>query len=68
MNDNEKPELRKMLSLKQVLALVPFSRTTLYTEVKEGRFPKPRDIAPRRIAWYEDDVKAWQLALDKKAA
>jgi prophage regulatory protein len=32
----------------------------------EGRFPKAREIAPRRIAWYEDDVMAWQESLDKK--
>lgn len=65
-NDNERP--RKMLGVKQVLALVPFSRATLYKEMEAGRFPKAREIAPRRVAWYEDDVKAWQLALDKKAA
>jgi prophage regulatory protein len=52
-----------MLNLKQVLAIVPFSRSTLYREMDEGRFPKAREIAPRRIAWYEDDVTAWQLAL-----
>jgi prophage regulatory protein len=55
--------LRKMLGLSQVLALVPFSRTTLYREMCEGRFPKAREIASRRIAWYEDDVKAWQEGL-----
>jgi prophage regulatory protein len=62
MNDNHLTP-RKMLSLQQVLAIVPFSRSTLYREMDEGRFPKAREIAPRRIAWYEDDVTAWQLAL-----
>ncbi|MBR0896023.1 AlpA family phage regulatory protein [Bradyrhizobium tropiciagri] len=57
-----------MLSVRQVLAVVPFSRRTLYREMDEGRFPKSREIAPRRIAWYEDDVKDWQKALDRKAA
>jgi prophage regulatory protein len=47
MNDNQP---RKMLDLKQVLAIVPFSRSTLYREMEEGRFPKAREIAPRRIA------------------
>ena len=67
MNDNNQLP-RKMLNLKQVLAIVPFSRSTIYREMEEGRFPKAREIAPRRIAWYEDDVKAWQLALDRKVA
>jgi prophage regulatory protein len=54
---------RKMLGVRHVLALVPFSRRTLYREMDEGRFPKAREIAPRRVAWYEDDVKAWQEGL-----
>lgn len=67
MNDNNQTP-RKMLNLKQLLALVPFSRSTVYREMEEGRFPKAREIAPRRIAWYEDDVIAWQLTLDRKVA
>lgn len=55
--------IRKMLGVKQVLALVPFSRATLYREMEEGRFPKAREIAPRRVAWYEDDVTARQEGL-----
>lgn len=67
MNDNNQTP-RKMLNLKQVLAIVPFSRSTIYREMEEGRFPKAREIAPRRIAWYEDDLTAWQLALDRHVA
>jgi prophage regulatory protein len=48
------------------LRLSPFSRTTLYQEMGAGRFPKAREIAPRRGAWHEDDVKAWQEALDRR--
>ncbi|SDC02112.1 transcriptional regulator, AlpA family [Bradyrhizobium brasilense] len=59
---------RKMLGVRQVLAIVPFSRATLYKEMDAGRFPKAREIAPRRIAWYEDDVTAWQAELDRKVS
>jgi prophage regulatory protein len=54
---------RKMLGVRQVLALVPFSRATLYKEMDAGRFPKAREIAPRRVAWYESDVREWQEGL-----
>ncbi|WP_376707197.1 AlpA family phage regulatory protein [Bradyrhizobium japonicum] len=57
-----------MLNLKQVLAIVPFSRSTIYREMEEGRFPKAREIAPRRIAWYADEVTAWQTSLDRRVA
>lgn len=64
MHDTATPAgIRPMLGIKQVLALVPFSRATLYNEMGAGRFPKAREIAPRRIAWYEEDVKAWQEGL-----
>jgi prophage regulatory protein len=63
-----KDEIRPMLSLRQVLALVPFSRTTLYREMDAGRFPRAREIAPRRIAWFKSDVLAWQRRIDSKVA
>ena len=60
-------EIRPMLSIKQVLALIPFSRATLYREMEAGRFPTAHEIAPRRIAWFKDEVAAWQLGTKKVA-
>ncbi len=60
-------QIRPMLSIKQVLALIPFSRATLYREMKAGRFPTAHEIAPRRIAWFKDEVAAWQLGINKVA-
>ena len=60
-------EIRPMLSIKQVLALIPFSRATLYREMQAGRFPAAHEIAPRRIAWFKDEVAAWQLGTTKGA-
>ena len=67
VNDNNKSP-RKMLNLGQVLQIVPFSRSTLYREMEEGRFPKACEIAPRRVAWYEDEVANWQNALARNVA
>jgi prophage regulatory protein len=60
-------EIRPMLSMKQVLSSVPFSRATLYREMEAGRFPAAHEIAPRRIAWFKDEVAAWQLGIRKMA-
>ncbi|WP_456848970.1 helix-turn-helix transcriptional regulator [Bradyrhizobium sp. USDA 4504] len=54
-----------MLGVRQVLALVPFSRRTLCREMEEGHFPKALEIAPHRIAWYTEEVRAWQEGLRK---
>jgi hypothetical protein len=39
-SEKDTPELRPMLSLKQVLAIVPVSRSTLLRMVDAERFPK----------------------------
>jgi prophage regulatory protein len=57
--------LREMLSVKKVLKIVPFSGATLYREMDAGRFPPAHMIAPRRIAWFADDVKVWQAGIKK---
>jgi prophage regulatory protein len=70
MNDNEKPtmdDLRPMLSFKQVLSMIPLSRSTILRKSKDGTFPKPRNLAPMKLGWYLDEIVAWQKALDKAA-
>ena len=56
---------RRMLNEKQVLQIIPLSRTTLYRMEKAGRFPKSTYISPNRRVWYEDQVIAWQRAVDE---
>ena len=61
----DKSRPRRMLNEKQVLDIVPLSRTTLYRMEKAGRFPKSTYISPNRRVWYEDEVIAWQRAVDE---
>ena len=56
---------RRMLSEKQVLEIVPVGRTTLYRMEKAGRFPKSTYISPNRRVWFEDEIVAWQKAVDE---
>ena len=48
-----------LLRLKQVQALVPLHRVTLWRMILDGAFPAPLRIGKRAIAWRADDVKAW---------
>jgi len=61
----EKSAARRMLNEAQVLAIIPVSRTTLYRMEKSGRFPKSTYISPNRRVWYEDQIIAWQNAVDE---
>jgi prophage regulatory protein len=61
------PQLRAMLSMKQVLRIVPVSRSTLERMVAAGRFPKSHTLSVGRVAWFEDEVIAWQTNLSEAA-
>jgi prophage regulatory protein len=56
---------RRMLNEKQVLAIVPVGRTTLYRMEKARRFPRSTYISPNRRVWFEDEIVAWQKAVDE---
>ncbi|SDJ58453.1 transcriptional regulator, AlpA family [Bradyrhizobium sp. Rc2d] len=60
---NSRP--RRMLNERQVLEIIPVGRTTLYRMEKSGRFPKSTYISPNRRVWFEDEIIAWQNAVDE---
>jgi prophage regulatory protein len=46
-----------LLRLPQVLKLFPVSRSTFWAGVKEGRYPPPKRISARCVAWLESDIR-----------
>jgi predicted DNA-binding transcriptional regulator AlpA len=58
-------EPRRMLNEKQVLGIIPISRTTLFRLEKAGRFPRSTYISPNRRIWYADEIIAWQNTIDE---
>lgn len=60
----DKSRPRRMLNEKQVLEIVPVSRTTLFRLEKAGKFPRSTYISPNRRVWFEDEIIAWQDAVD----
>ncbi|MCA1533711.1 AlpA family phage regulatory protein [Bradyrhizobium sp. NBAIM03] len=53
-----------MLSQEQVLAIVPISYVTLWRMEKRGQFPQSTYITPNRRVWFEDEIIAWQNAVN----
>jgi prophage regulatory protein len=47
-----------LLRLKQVLKIIPVSKTTWWDGVKAGRFPKPIKLGPRTTCWRASDIFA----------
>ena len=46
----------RLLRLKEVLKIVPVSKSTWWAGVKSGRFPAPVKLGPRVTAWRSDAI------------
>ena len=43
------------------------AKSTLYTQIKAGTFPKPVKIGDRAVGWVESEVAEWQRQRIAKA-
>lgn len=48
-----------LLRTSEVLALVPFSKSTLWRRVARNDFPQPLRLSTGVIAWRLDEVERW---------
>lgn len=46
------------MRLKQVLSVLPIGKTTWYTGIKAGKYPKPVCLSARSVAWRCEDIHA----------
>jgi predicted DNA-binding transcriptional regulator AlpA len=46
------------LRLRQILEIVPISKSAWWEGCKTGRFPKPVKLGPRTTAWKAEDIAA----------
>lgn len=56
METSNKPLGQRFLRLRQVLQIIPVSRSTWWLWVKQGRAPAPVKLGPRVNAWRADDL------------
>lgn len=56
------PRLDRLLSMRELLDLIPYSRASIYRLEAAGKFPKRLKIGDNKIAWREADVLAWQTS------
>jgi len=50
---------QSILRLPAVRARTGRSRSSIYADVKAGRFPAPIKLGPRSVGWLETDVAGW---------
>lgn len=47
---------------RQILLMLPFSKSTLWRKVKEGSFPKPIKLSERVTAWRIEEINDWMVS------
>lgn len=53
------------IRLPEVLKVFPVSKSTWWSGVKDGRYPKPVKLGPKITAWRVEDIR--QLIASKEA-
>ena len=60
--------MRRLIYKPELLDLVGLSYTTIWTMMREGRFPRSRAVGGvgqkqggqnQKVAWYSDEVEEW---------
>lgn len=49
----------RLIRLPEVESLVGCKKSTIYTMLKQGKFPKPVRLSARMAAWSESEVLQW---------
>ena len=49
----------RLLRLPQVKSATGLSKSTIYSRIAEGRFPKQVPLGPRLVVWVESDIQNW---------
>ena len=53
------PALPRIVTFKELLRLVPYSRQHILRLEKQGKFPKRVHIGPRRVGWWLSEIMEW---------
>lgn len=48
-----------ILRLPTVRSRTGLSRSTIYLQISEGRFPKPISLGARAVGWLESEIDEW---------
>lgn len=60
---DESERVREMLTLNQVLGMIPFDRTFLFRLESDHLFPQGHFVSARKKLWFRDEVAKWQRDL-----
>lgn len=51
--------MSRLIRLKELLHVVPLSRSTIYDRMAAGTFPKSLNLGGGVVAWRQSDIEDW---------
>jgi prophage regulatory protein len=51
--------MERLISWAEVEAAVPYSRVHIWRLIRNGEFPAPVNLGPRRVAFRESELAKW---------
>ena len=60
-------EIDRLLTRGEVERRVGLRRSSLYRELRQGRFPLPVRVGPRAVRWPLSEIKEWIAARPRSA-
>lgn len=51
--------LHRILRLPEVKTSTGLSRSTIYSRISQGMFPKPITLGGRAVGWLESEIQTW---------
>jgi prophage regulatory protein len=54
--------IRKLLRLPATMAATGLSRSSIYSKIQSGEFPKPVKLGPKAVGWVEEEVAQYNEA------
>lgn len=58
----------RFLKLKEVMARTSLGSSTIYRRMKEGTFPRPKQLSEACVRWRESDIERWMDELPSAGA
>lgn len=61
--NSQHPSKPRLIRLKEVMHLTGLARSTIYSMIDAGTFPRQRKVTPTIAVWSEAEVIAWTAAV-----
>lgn len=52
----------KIIRLKEVLEIVPLSKSSIYSKIAKGEFPSSIPLGERAVGWLQSDIDNWIIS------